>query len=146
MHVSRLFKVFICCCGLVSANAASAQTATPTPNPENFQSCLPVEDCITNGLTPAIDSCYSASPACVSTNHDKTAVTADQVADRAIAKRGCDTRTFTYKGQCNQCYRNAALPLRFRYDGTLFHGLLAYATKIIENAKHVKCDSLPTRS
>ena len=131
---------------LVSAGSAGAQEATPTPTPapENFQSCLPVQDCVTNGLAPLVDGCYTSNPACTSANHDKNAVTADEIAQRAISARKCDTRTFTRRSSCGQCYRAAALPLRFRYDGALFHGILAYATKIIQSTMHEKCDSLPS--
>lgn len=133
---------------LLSISTANAQSASPTPSPtpgEDFQACLPVADCVTNGLPAVIDSCYAATPACVSTNHDKTVVSAEQIANRAIAARQCDTKTFTTKGRCQLCFRTAQLPLRARYDAVLFHGLLGYATRIVENAMHTKCDSLPTR-
>ena len=132
----------------LSYSAAFAQEATPSPTPlpaEDFQACLPVQDCISNGASTLIESCYSATPSCQSSNHEKNLVSAEQLADRAIAKLQCNTKSFNTRGSCARCFDRASLPLISRYDGDLFHGILGYARRLVVNARHLKCDSLPVR-
>ena len=115
-------------------------TASPTPTPA---ACDLAQDCIDSAVAASVASCVeqnSCSPQS-KFGSDPFALSAGILADRAVELRKCSTKT-TRVG-CNVCYELAAAPLKFRYDGPLFHGLLFQAIHQIRENKRSVCSALP---
>ena len=128
----------------LTATPTAVQTATPTP-----LACAQLQSCLDAAVATAATACRTSNPGCTlkpKTLTDPYVVTASQVADRSIrttrhAGRICLKQTTRIA--CNRCYRNAKNPLQLRFDGDLFHGLLARAVTLIEARRVLECAKLP---
>lgn len=107
---------------LVAAPSAFAQV-----------SCSDVQNCVAS----AFEVC-SQNTTCAKT--DRLATTSTDLSDRAIARARC-SRAST-RARCNVCYQLAKIPLRSRFDRSVFHGILGQAIKNIEQERKDVC---PTR-
>lgn len=117
-----------------SPTAAVTPTATPQPGV-----CSDVQACVNQGLTQLVSSCKAASSACTQ-SPTVFAVTATDIADRALADGRCTSqKVLSKKSRCNACYRAAKAPLRARFGGRLFKGLLAQSVRLIEARRVVAC-------
>lgn len=126
-------------------------TATPTPS-----ACAAVQQCIDLEVADGIVGCLNQSTECNAKNPAKFAVSATEIATRAITIAGCNSfssasskssddrkgKKGKSKGACNLCFQKAKLPLQSRYDGSLFHGLLGNAVSIVEQTRRSVCNSL----
>ena len=116
-----------------TATATAAATATPS-------ACQSRQSCVNAAVPTAVASCVADTPICSDTNSDKLAVTAGELARRAIDKKKCTNRNNKFR--CNVCYQNAKLPLQLRFKYDLFHGLLANSVKLIEAERKSVCGAL----
>jgi hypothetical protein len=130
------------------AGAAFAQTPTPTSTPvatatgtATPTACESLQVCVDHDVTSALSSCSTSNPTCTFKTADKFAVSAKQVARRAIDNNRCTKKT--KRGACNVCYNISKIPLTIRFKGDIFHGLLAHATTLIEQERKSFCTSLP---
>ncbi|NDC39410.1 MAG: hypothetical protein EBZ48_15450 [Proteobacteria bacterium] len=121
-----------------------APTSTPTPT-----ACELSQICIDAAVPTAVASCNSSNSCTPPANspyepEDRFAISAGTLAARAIASTqgGCATKTL--KAACNRCYTEAGKRLKNKYDGPLFHGLLARAAGIVATKK-ARCDGLPAK-
>ena len=99
-----------------------------------------VQSCIDSGVSSLKTSCVATYPDYSITNQDVFALTATEVAERATKDTNCSSKTS--KIACNLCYQKAKQPLKIRFDGKIFHGLLKQATKIIEEQRKTTCATL----
>lgn len=117
-----------------SSSSSSSASATPTPT-----ACESLAACVNAAVPTAVASCAGQHTSCT----DKTtkfAASAGEIAERAIAIRGCSK--FKTVSACNNCYRRAKNVLRFKYDQRIFKGLLAQAVEQIEDKRQVTCPAL----
>lgn len=131
-HLSLLF--------LLSLSVLSASTTLALDD-----ACIPAQDAVDNGLPDLISDSVSNAAGCAPAGEygqDIFAVSSGQIADRAIAKRKCMTKTFTKRGACNGCFKSAKALLKIRFSGDLFHGVLANAVSLIEDQREATCSSL----
>jgi len=134
--VTILTRFLVLSAALAAALSAPRNASAATPS-----ACSTVRSCITTGVPQTMTSCLAATPACTLETPDKFGVTAQQLADRAIAKAKCSTKTTRRK--CNVCYAAAKLPLQYRFKFDLFHGLLGQAVSLIEIERKAVCPALP---
>lgn len=118
-----------------TATPSGSATATPTPS-----ACQSLQACVDSSVDQAVASCAASNPNCPSVTDDRFAVTATQLANRAINKFKCTDRK--RRSNCNLCYAKAKSVLRMRYDLALFHGIGANAVAIIEGRRKVQCLAL----
>lgn len=118
----------------VTVTATPTQTATPS-------ACENVQSCVDTGVSAERIGCTGSNPTCTYKKIGRFAVSATELAERAVLRKNCRNRV--RKVGCNACYALAKEPLKSRYDGTLFHGLLANAVSIIEKERKSRCPKLP---
>jgi chitinase len=123
----------------VSSASSSSVSATPTPTPSP---CQIVAECVYDNVPPSVASCFSSTPSCTSNNQRQFSTTAEQLADSAIENKKCSGRTWRRRELCNLCYNQSKAPLRDRFYGKLFKGLLAQATKIIDTRQKAICGAV----
>jgi hypothetical protein len=113
---------------------------------ELSEACQSVQTCVDAGVDTALSSCTTATPECdlnsfpTNKTSDRFAASAGDIADRAIELKKCETKT--KKFACNACYKSAQAPLKNRFFGKLFHGLLAEAVLLIEAERKEVCGKL----
>lgn len=123
---------------IATPTAAVTPTSVPTP-----AVCLDVQACVDQGVSQLVNSCKAASSSC-SQVPTVFAVSATELADRAVADARCGRQTVSRKrARCNACYKAAKAPLQARFGGKLFKGLLAQAVRIIETKRVVACGGSP---
>lgn len=111
------------------------------------EGCAELQACVDDGVSSTLASCQTSNPTCdlnqFATNRtsDRFGVSSGAVADRAIELRNCASRTT--KRACNACYQAAKAPLKNRFFGRLFRGMLANAIQLIEAERKATCPSLP---
>jgi hypothetical protein len=103
------------------------------------EECQTVQACVADQVPQIVSSCAQTTPTCISKSNDRFALTADVLADRAVKRLKCDTKTFKTTRACNICFETAKLPLKSRYNGILFHGMLATAVSIVEDTRKEIC-------
>jgi hypothetical protein len=126
-----------------SAPTASATvTVTPgTPVP-TVAPCASVQSYIETQVPAVVTASASSFPACT-VKPERFVVTAGQLATRALALRRCDQPSaLRSRLACSLCYERAKNPLRVRYKGELFRGLLSTAVKAIEEQKKAVCRAI----
>lgn len=109
------------------------------------EACVPAQDAVDNGIADLISDAVEGAAGCSPAGtygEDKFAISAGQLADRAIAKRNCMNKDFSKRKSCNGCFQSAKALLRIRFDGDLFHGLLANAVSLIEAQRLEKCSAI----
>jgi hypothetical protein len=131
---SMLIALALACSSL----PAPALALDPTPVPA---ACNTLAACVDSGVFSAINNCVDNSLGCVVNSRDSLAISANQLAARAVTVNKCAETT--KRKRCNACYREAKLPLKSRYDQKLFHGLLARAGALIEQERLARCLALP---
>lgn len=130
---------------LFFASFAFAQTPTPVATATGTATptaCQSLQVCVDSAVTSNLTSCASSNPTCTFKSIDKFAVSAKQIARRTIDNGRCTKRTI--KGACNACYNIAKIPLRIRFRGDIFRGLLAHAVTLIEQERKSFCSTLPS--
>jgi hypothetical protein len=132
-NISLIFLL----CTIFSASTVFALTPTPTPTPS---ACQNLQACVSSGVSATLTSCIADNSACTFKKPGKFAVSASDLSERSIVSSKC--RNKTKKSACNLCYNLAKIPLKSRYDGSLFHGLLAQAVSIIESERKSRCSGL----
>jgi hypothetical protein len=134
----RSFLVLVCFCAIaLPAFAADSPTPAPTATPS---ACDTLQDCVDAAVPVVVTTCTASNPLCEVTNADKFALTAGQVAERAIVWKRC--RDKKRRGGCNACYNIAKSKLQNRYQVILFHNLLAHAVSIITAEQRSFCPTL----
>lgn len=131
MNIKTLLYVALTCVCYGSLSSAYAIN----------EECLAVQDCVDNELPITVNTCVEQHTSCSAENSDRFALSAGVLADRALALKDCETRQFSSKKRCLACFGNATRPLRHRYDGSLFHGLLGNATRQIQYRGVTYCSS-----
>ena len=106
------------------------------------QECVAAQDCVDNGLPLTVNSCLEQNPTCSGEKSDRFALSAGVLADRAIALKNCESKQFSSQKRCLACFTKATRPLRSRYDGSLFHGLLGTATRLVQYRWVTYCSSV----
>lgn len=112
--------------------------------------CSALQDCVDTGAPTLLSTCQSSNPTCDLTQFngnqtlERFAATSGEIADRALELKNCASKTT--KGACNACYQSAKAPLRNRFFGKIFHGLLANAIQLIEEQRKAVCLALPKNS
>lgn len=130
------------------AGIAVAQEATPTAVPTSTAIpagviCPTVQSCVTEQVPAVLQSCLAADPACTLRQPYRFALTAADLATRAIEARKCTDPIFLQsKIQCNACYRAAKRPLSVRAAGALFRGLIGQSVRIVEQKRKEVCSPL----
>ena len=124
-----------------TATVAATATVTVTSTPS---ACANLQTCVDNAVPTVIASCGASNPGCTSAKTEKYAVSAGQLARRAVDTRKCKDKKV--RAACNVCYQVAELPLRLRFQGDLFKGLLAHTVTLIEQERKATCPALPARS
>lgn len=117
-----------------TATPTTPPTPTVTPTPTG---CGPMYSCINLAVPTAIADCLSAHDGCVVARRDSLAVTAQQLASRAVLAGKCSRKKT--RAACTLCYTRAKKLLRSPYDRTIFRGLLAKAIGIIEAERKAAC-------
>lgn len=131
-----IWNIALTCCFGVAFSTSSAYALT--------EECQVVATCTQATVPTEAAACVAATPTCENRGQDdRFAVTATQLAQRAISIPQCDTKTFTRRQACNACYQAAKVPLQHRYKTKLFHGLLATAASIVDDERQTRCLSLP---
>lgn len=72
---------------------------------------------------------------------DSFAVSAGQLAERAVAVKKCDIRAFVSEASCRRCFDGAASLLRKDYNKRLYRGLFAQANRSVARRKDLFCSS-----
>jgi len=139
--MKKLIVLALCCTSSAFAQVTPTPTPTATPNP-----CLDVAACVYETVPQTVTTCFSATPTCTDTNQRQFAVTAEQLAELAIENKKCRTTSFKTRGRCNECFQKAKFPLRDRFYGKLFKGLLGRAVTIIEAERKTTCAELPVKA
>ncbi len=122
---------------LVSHNSALA--AYP-------EGCSDLQGCVDTAVPTILLTCQSSNPTCDLTQFngnqtlERFAATSGEIADRALELKNCSEKTT--RQSCNACYRSAKAPLRNRFFGKIFHGLLANAIQLIEEQRKEVCLAL----
>lgn len=144
----KIAKQLVIALVLGISNAAVAQEATPTatptatPNPKGV-ACPAVQSCVAEQVPQTVQACFTADPSCTLKEPLRFALTATELATRAIEARKCTDPLFLQsKIQCNACYRAAKRPLSVRAAGVLFKGLIGQSVKIVEQKRVEACSSL----
>ncbi len=140
--MARIHQLTIAAALLIPSIAFIPDSARAADTPPSAD-CETVQSCIDAGVQSSILGCFAATPTCTQKNHDNFAVSASTLAARAVATKKCDTKTFTKRGACNVCFAAAKEPLRDRFYGKLFHGLLAQTVKEVEQLRRAKCLTIP---
>lgn len=87
-------------------------------------------------------ACKTETKAKYSIN-DRLAVTAGELADRALSQKNCEQKTFTRRAHCTTCFNRDIAPLLKDFDGKIFHGIVAQAASIAKARKDAKCAKVP---
>jgi hypothetical protein len=132
---------------------AVAEEVTPTPtaiptvtSTPRGPSCPSVQSCVSEQVPAVMQSCLAVDQSCTPKRPDRFALTASDLAARAIEAKKCtDPISLQSKIQCNACYRAAKRPLSVRRAGVLFHGLIAQSLKIVEQRRIEACSSLTNK-
>lgn len=141
---SVAFFVVLACFGRVAGAQTGEDVATPVPTVTATPTpgvCSDVQACVDMAVPQLVNSCKAASSSC-SRSSTQFALTATELADRAIAYARCNReKVASRKSLCNTCYRVAKAPLRARYKGDLFKGILGQAVRIVELKRVAVCGS-----
>ena len=128
--------ILTACCSQVFA-----QTPTPTSSPTGTatpSACQNLQACIDTAVPTVVSGCAASNTSCnTEGNTDKYAVSAGQLAQRAIALKKCKDKKNRFA--CNVCYQAAKLPLQVRFKVNIFKGLLANAVSLIEQERKATC-------
>ena len=127
-----------------------AQSVDPTPTvfptataQPKGPLCPTTQACVSQQVPQVLQSCFAADPSCTLKSSDRFALTAEDLANRAIDARNCtDSKFLTSKKKCNVCYQRAKKPLSVRAAGFLFRGLVAQAVKVVEAKRVEACSGL----
>ncbi len=148
-RVANRFLIALSVFASVEIGPAVAEGVDPTPTPTPTATAQPkgplcpaTQACVSQQVSQVLQSCFAADASCTLKQSDRFALTAEDLANRAIASRNCTAELVTSKRQCNSCYQRAKKPLSLRASGVLFRGLVAQAVKIVEAKRVEACSGL----
>ncbi len=149
-RVANRFLIALSVFASVEIGPAVAEGVDPTPTPTPTATAQPkgplcpaTQACVSQQVPQVLQSCFAADASCTLKQSDRFALTAEDLANRAIASRNCTESEFlTSKKKCNFCYQRAKKPLSLRASGVLFRGLVAQAVKIVEAKRVEACSGL----
>lgn len=139
-------KIYIFSTCLMCLSTVFAQTETPSASPTakpTVALCQDVQSCVDSGLDSLVASCQAAATTACTRSAASFALTAGQVAERALSDAKCSLAKT--KQACNACYTRAKAPLQARYGFKLFQGLMGNAVLVVENERRTTCTVLPNR-
>ena len=118
-------KIFALYLSLLTVSISLGQEPSPSASVSpTIGLCQDAQACVDQAISGVLISCLAASPSCTR-GAAAFALTAGQLADRALADAGCSTSAS--KQACNLCYAHAKAPLQKRFDFKLFQGFLGNA-------------------
>ena len=128
--------------------AVQSEDPTPTVTPTATARpkgplCSATQACVDQQVPQIVQSCLAADTACTLEGSGRFAMTAEDLANRAIDAENCNKARFlTSKRKCNLCYQTAKKPLSTRAAGVLFRGLIGQAVRVIEAKRVEICSAL----
>lgn len=124
-----------------STSSSSSAASSTSSSGSGGKLCTEVQGCVDSAVSSVAASCIaSLGTNCAIDNGDKFAITAGQLARRAIDAQRCANRKT--KGGCNACYQLAKVPLTVRVKFNLFKGMLAQSISLIDRERKEVCAAL----
>lgn len=100
--------------------------------------CAESESTLPKRISSWTTGLIETNPSCTG-KAETFVVTSQDLADRAIQAGQCFQQGKVSAKKCRQCFDQASLPLRQKFDGVLFRGMLARAYENIKRQRNTFC-------